>query len=109
MSGVPHHAKAGNINSVLLKGGGSGRRPGDYVVVFDCDMIAAPHFLDKAMGHFCAEDADRGWRFKNKVAFLQTPQVPHLPLTHSIQRLTMISGIPFTHPHSLYISHKTSH
>eukprot|EP00271_Cylindrocystis_brebissonii_P008042 TRINITY_DN22077_c0_g1_i1.p1 TRINITY_DN22077_c0_g1~~TRINITY_DN22077_c0_g1_i1.p1 ORF type:complete len:1726 (+),score=392.82 TRINITY_DN22077_c0_g1_i1:475-5652(+) len=52
VKGVPHHAKAGNINSQLLKGRRRGWRQGAFVVVFDCDMIPRPDFLDRVMGHF---------------------------------------------------------
>ena len=35
VKGVPHHAKAGNINSCLLK---EGAKKGEFVLVLDCDM-----------------------------------------------------------------------
>jgi hypothetical protein len=87
-SGVAHHAKAGNINSALLR---DCRARGVFVLVLDCDMIVHPDFLLRTLGHFYQEgydveaagllDADgfpakagSGWRLKDKAAFLQTPQ-----------------------------------
>ncbi len=35
VKGVPHHAKAGNINSCLLK---EGAKKGEFILVLDCDM-----------------------------------------------------------------------
>jgi cellulose synthase (UDP-forming) len=51
-------AKAGNINHAL------GYTEAPYVVVFDCDHVADPAFLEQTLGHF----ADAA------VAFVQTPQ-----------------------------------
>jgi cellulose synthase (UDP-forming) len=70
--GVPHHAKAGNINSTLLKGG---HADAEFVLVLDCDMIAHPHFLLRTVGHFYEKRADGEWELKSKAALLQTPQV----------------------------------
>jgi cellulose synthase/poly-beta-1,6-N-acetylglucosamine synthase-like glycosyltransferase len=47
--GVPHHAKAGNINSALLM---YGQCQGEFVMVLDCDMIVHPDFLLRSLGHF---------------------------------------------------------
>ncbi|WIA40977.1 hypothetical protein OEZ86_004623 [Tetradesmus obliquus] len=47
--GVPHHAKAGNINSALLK---EGPGSGEFILVLDCDMIVHPDFLMRTLGHF---------------------------------------------------------
>ncbi|KAL4423966.1 hypothetical protein ABPG75_001267 [Micractinium tetrahymenae] len=66
-AGVPHHAKAGNINSCLLK---EGAKKGEFVLVLDCDMIVHPDFLERTVGHFYK----MRWVPKAKVAFLQTPQ-----------------------------------
>lgn len=74
VAGVPHHAKAGNINTQLLKGRAAGTQPGAFVVVFDCDMIPKPEFLDTVMGHFYELDPQQGWRPRTKLAFVQTPQ-----------------------------------
>jgi hypothetical protein len=47
--GVPHHAKAGNINSAMLK---EGPGSGEFILVLDCDMIVHPDFLMRTLGHF---------------------------------------------------------
>eukprot|EP00898_Chlorokybus_atmophyticus_P002209 jgi/Chlat1/298/Chrsp1S08782 len=52
----------------------AGHARGDYAVVFDCDMIAKQSFLMRTMPHFCIQARDGKWRFKEKAAFLQTPQ-----------------------------------
>lgn len=46
--GVPHHAKAGNINSALMKAPGCA----DFILVLDCDMVLHPDFLMRTLGHF---------------------------------------------------------
>ncbi len=51
--GVPHHAKAGNINHALLKGGVSG----EYVLVLDADMVPRRELLLSTMGHFLKDGA----------------------------------------------------
>ena len=69
--GVPHHAKAGNLNNALLNGGSSGQ----FVVVFDCDMICMPQFLLRTVPHFYkADDASMGLVVDEKIGHLQTPQ-----------------------------------
>jgi hypothetical protein len=52
--GVSHHAKAGNINSCLLK---EGAGHGQFMVVLDCDMVVHPDFLLRTLGHFFAPAA----------------------------------------------------
>jgi cellulose synthase (UDP-forming) len=47
--GAPHHAKAGNINSALLK---ESEGKAEFVLVLDCDMIVHPDFLQNILGHF---------------------------------------------------------
>lgn len=70
--GVNHHAKAGNINNFLMKGSNSDT---DFVVIFDCDMIPHPGFLDKVLGHFYSGDSkDGGLSLKPYCAFTQIPQ-----------------------------------
>lgn len=51
------HAKAGNLNHAL------DRTDGEYVIIFDADHIAKPHFISRLVGYF--EDP--------KLAFIQTP------------------------------------
>lgn len=97
MPGVPHHAKAGNINSALLKSPGSS---GEFILVLDCDMVLHPDFLLRTLPHFywqpskqepparCSRSVPCGkdnsgvpmatacpWVLKDKAAFVQTPQV----------------------------------
>ncbi len=45
VKGVPHHAKAGNINSALLK---EAPGKGEYILVLDCDMICHPGELRRS-------------------------------------------------------------
>jgi cellulose synthase (UDP-forming) len=49
VKGVPHHAKAGNINSALLK---ESEGSSTFVLVLDCDMTVHPDFLQNILGHF---------------------------------------------------------
>ena len=49
VSGVPHHAKAGNVNSCLMKETNS---RGDFVLVLDCDMMVKKSFLMRTIPHF---------------------------------------------------------
>ena len=51
-------AKAGNINHAL------GRTSAPYVVVFDCDHVPHPEFLERTLGHLR----------ERRVALVQTPQ-----------------------------------
>lgn len=69
--GVPHHAKAGNINNALLM-----HSPEDtqYILVLDCDMIIHPTFLHRTLSHFYVQTSDDRWRQKQFVGLLQTPQ-----------------------------------
>eukprot|EP00882_Tetradesmus_deserticola_P014856 GHRQ01015809.1.p1 GENE.GHRQ01015809.1~~GHRQ01015809.1.p1 ORF type:complete len:205 (-),score=52.99 GHRQ01015809.1:155-769(-) len=55
VKGVPHHAKAGNINSALLK---ECEGSGTFVLVLDCDMIVHPDFLQNILGHFYKQVRD---------------------------------------------------
>lgn len=57
-TGVPHHAKAGNINAALLKAAPRGV----FTLILDCDMVPHPDLLLRALPHFytpAAETADR--------------------------------------------------
>uniref|UniRef100_A0A7S2S9H6 Glycosyltransferase 2-like domain-containing protein n=2 Tax=Mucochytrium quahogii TaxID=96639 RepID=A0A7S2S9H6_9STRA len=67
--GVPHHAKAGNINNCLFNEGCKG----EYVVIFDCDMICKPEFLQAVMPHFFKE-VNGQWEIDQKLCMVQTPQ-----------------------------------
>ena len=46
--GVYHHAKAGNLNNAILKEGTSGQ----FLVIFDCDMVCDAPFLQALLPHF---------------------------------------------------------
>jgi len=67
--GVPHHAKAGNINNALMNEGTSG----DFIVVFDCDMVCKPDFLQAVLPHFLKVEGGV-LVVDDKVAMVQTPQ-----------------------------------
>jgi len=67
--GVPHHAKAGNINNALLNEGTSG----DFIVVFDCDMECKPYFLQAVLPHFLKMENGE-FMVDEKVAMVQSPQ-----------------------------------
>ena len=80
---VPHHAKAGNINNCLLCEG----MRGDFLVVYDSDMVAKPDFLEMTLGHFyekeegvaCLERATKkafapGSAKRNRVCDLESGQ-----------------------------------
>jgi cellulose synthase/poly-beta-1,6-N-acetylglucosamine synthase-like glycosyltransferase len=69
--GVPHHAKAGNINNCLLM---HSSEDAEYILVLDCDMIVHPTFLHRTLGHFYVPSESGGWRQKEFVGLLQTPQ-----------------------------------
>lgn len=102
VKGVPHHAKAGNINSALLL---EAPTRGDFVLVLDCDMLCSSDMLVASVGHFYEQrgnvvdssaaatsfskrddvesggrsdssnlDAHTLWTRKPKMAFLQLPQ-----------------------------------
>jgi len=71
LPGVPHHAKAGNINNALMNEGTSG----EFIVIFDCDMVCQPHFLQTILPHFMKVD-ESGMRYvtDTQVSMVQTPQ-----------------------------------
>ena len=48
--GVPHHAKAGNLNHALLEHGIG--PDAEFVAVFDADMVASPRFLRRTVPFF---------------------------------------------------------
>ena len=73
---VPHNAKAGNINNALLCEG----LRGEFLVVYDSDMVCKPDFLLKTLGHFLKMkklDSTAKYEFfslKSRTAFVQVPQ-----------------------------------
>eukprot|EP00611_Tribonema_gayanum_P009011 TRINITY_DN1871_c0_g1_i3.p2 TRINITY_DN1871_c0_g1~~TRINITY_DN1871_c0_g1_i3.p2 ORF type:complete len:234 (-),score=99.47 TRINITY_DN1871_c0_g1_i3:265-909(-) len=76
--GVPHHAKAGNLNNVILEEGSTGQ----LIVILDCDMLpepcmartVAPFFYTKPRRDVNVEGGRRRAEFDNTVGLLQTPQ-----------------------------------
>ncbi|ORZ40758.1 nucleotide-diphospho-sugar transferase [Catenaria anguillulae PL171] len=56
--GVPHHAKAGNVNHAVSL------TTGEFVGILDADMLVRPEYLRRMLAHF---DSPR-------VAFVQCPQ-----------------------------------
>ncbi|MBT1004436.1 glycosyltransferase [Paenarthrobacter sp. DKR-5] len=58
-SGMPRHAKAGNLNNALLA------TDGEFILVLDADQVPDRRILDRTLGYF-RDDA---------VALVQTPQV----------------------------------
>jgi cellulose synthase/poly-beta-1,6-N-acetylglucosamine synthase-like glycosyltransferase len=71
VSGVPHHAKAGNINHCLMT---ESSHVTEYILVLDCDMIIHPTLLRRTLGHFLRARPDGEWEHKDFAALLQTPQ-----------------------------------
>ena len=69
--GVPHHAKAGNMNNALF----NGNLEGTFITVFDCDMIPTPQYLQTIIPHFFEWNADhQKWAVDEKMSLIQTPQ-----------------------------------
>lgn len=69
--GVPHHAKAGNMNHALLQ---SGMTRGQFVVVYDCDMVCMPQFLLRTIPHFYHPSTDgrrQGMVVNDKIGYVQ--------------------------------------
>ncbi|NEN78309.1 glycosyltransferase [Nocardioides zeae] len=57
-TGMPRHAKAGNLNNALLA------TDGEFLLILDADQVPAPEILDRTLGYFTDDD----------VALVQTPQ-----------------------------------
>lgn len=67
--GVPHHAKAGNLNNAIL----NCNTTGEYLVIFDCDMICDRSFLQALLPHFYHR-TERGHEIDESIAIVQSPQ-----------------------------------
>jgi cellulose synthase (UDP-forming) len=67
--GVPHHAKAGNVNNAIFNEGTSG----EFIVIFDCDMVCKPHYLQTILPHFYKLENDQ-FQVDEHIAMVQTPQ-----------------------------------
>ena len=57
-TGMPRHAKAGNVNNALMV------TDGEFILILDADQIPEPDILEKTIGYF--RDP--------KLALVQTPQ-----------------------------------
>ncbi|MBE9191652.1 glycosyltransferase [Gloeocapsopsis crepidinum LEGE 06123] len=68
--GIPHHAKAGNINYALFYGDTAG----DFILTLDADHIPKPQFLKRVLPYFFTYNVFIGKYERNRVAFVQTPQ-----------------------------------
>jgi len=69
-AGVPHHAKAGNINYAIF----SGETSGDFILTLDADHIPKPQFLKRVLPYFYTYNLFTGRYEQNQIAFVQTPQ-----------------------------------
>ncbi|MEH2412597.1 glycosyltransferase family 2 protein [Nostoc sp.] len=70
ISGVPHHAKAGNLNYAIF----SGETSGQFILTLDADHIPKPQFLKRVLPYFYTYNLLIGKYEPNKIAFVQTPQ-----------------------------------
>lgn len=68
--GVPHHAKAGNLNHALF----SGETSGEFILTLDADHIPQPQFLKRVLPYFYTYNLFTGHYESNRIAFVQTPQ-----------------------------------
>jgi len=69
-AGVPHHAKAGNLNYAIF----SGETSGDFILTLDADHIPKPQFLKRVLPYFYTYNIFTGKYERNRIAFVQTPQ-----------------------------------
>ncbi|MHC5729207.1 MAG: glycosyltransferase family 2 protein, partial [Nostoc sp.] len=72
-AGVPHHAKAGNLNYAIF----SGETSGEFILTLDADHIPKPQFLKRVLPYFYIYNLLIGKYELNKIAFVQTPQDFH--------------------------------
>jgi cellulose synthase/poly-beta-1,6-N-acetylglucosamine synthase-like glycosyltransferase len=76
--GVPHHAKAGNLNNCILNEGSTGQ----LIIVLDCDMLPEPCLARTVVPFFFKMETDNSdierpiskAVFDEKMGLLQTPQ-----------------------------------
>ncbi|GAX35879.1 glycosyltransferase family 2 protein [Nodularia sp. NIES-3585] len=86
--GIPHHAKAGNLNYAIF----SGETVGDFILTLDADHIPKPQFLKRVLPYFHTYNFSTGKYESNRIAFVQTPQ----------DFYNIPSGDPFGHRASLF-------
>ncbi|MBN3894035.1 MAG: glycosyltransferase [Nostoc sp. NOS(2021)] len=86
--GVPHHAKAGNLNYAIF----SGETSGQFILTLDADHIPKPQFLKRVLPFFYTYNLSTGKYDQNQIAFVQTRQdFYNIPL-----------GDPFGHRANLF-------
>ncbi len=68
--GVPHHAKAGNLNYAIF----SGETFGDFIVTLDADHIPKPQIIKRVLPYFYNYNIFTGRYEQNRIAFVQTRQ-----------------------------------
>jgi cellulose synthase (UDP-forming) len=66
--GVPHYAKAGNLNHALLKSGTTG----DLVLILDADHVCTKEIAQILVPYFLEADGSCSYRL-NHVAYVQAP------------------------------------
>jgi len=69
--GVDHHAKAGNLNNAIIH---SGKTGGQFLVIFDCDMVCEPDFVNALLPHFYTKDEQGAHVVDESIALVQSPQ-----------------------------------
>lgn len=69
-AGVPHHAKAGNLNYAIY----SGETSGEFILTLDADHIPKPQFLKRVLPYFYTYNLFTGKYERNHIAFVQTRQ-----------------------------------
>lgn len=75
LPGVPHHAKAGNLNNIFQKEPGHPDRIiGQFIAVFDADMKPHPQFFHRVVPLFYYYIPEKCMFKANHIALVQTPQ-----------------------------------
>jgi cellulose synthase (UDP-forming) len=69
-AGVPHHAKAGNLNYAIF----SGETFGEFILTLDADHIPKPQFIKRVLPYFYTYNLFTGKYDQNQIAFVQTRQ-----------------------------------
>jgi len=68
---IDYHAKAGNLNNAIFNIGTKGQ----FIVVFDCDMVCEPEFVNALLPHFYHKDPSTGeYEIDENIALVQSPQ-----------------------------------
>ncbi|WP_392534857.1 glycosyltransferase [Nostoc sp. C117] len=68
--GVPHHAKAGNLNYAIF----SGETSGEFILTLDADHIPKRQFIKRVLPYFYTYNFFTGKYEQNQIAFVQTRQ-----------------------------------